>query len=492
MKCPPLVTISRLLRLAVLSTSLALAIPASAGTLSVTSGPTLTPSTAFQNSTLIVQTLNNASLVRESGTVTVTVPDAFSGTSASIAFTGNFVATAGDLASVAYSFTVDSNDSRQIVYDVVGTATINGVTQRFDSQGLITPGVNQYTANAAAAAPFPAATSGTFSGTLNLRASITLPIPPGAPSAEIPSAAAAGTLDLTIAQGDFALTGGAPTPTPTPTPTPAPAGPGLRNISTRAQVLTADQVMIGGVIIGGTTPFRVLFRVVGNSLQSGGQPVAGRLTNPTLALYDASGMEIEFNDDWGQAPEPERTEIVNSGHQPADQQEPAILRTLPPGEYTAVVRGLGNTSGICLVEAYDVNPVVSACQLANLSTRAFVGTGDNLMIGGAIVSSGPTEVVVRAIGPSLSVDGVKLTDRLGDPTLQVVNDQGTTVAQNDNWQDDPMQAQEIQATGLAPTDRNESAIMMTLPAGGTTFLLRGKGDTMGIGLFEIYDLTPRS
>lgn len=263
-----------------------------------------------------------------------------------------------------------------------------------------------------------------------------------------------------------------------------PAMTGLRNISTRARVMTGDQVMIGGVIINGTTPLRVLFRAVGNSMEVDGQPVAGRLADPTLSLHDASGAEIAFNDNWGDAPEPERTEIIDSGLQPDDPQEPAILRTLAPGAYTVIVRGKNDTTGIALVEVYDASVTMGACQLGNLSTRAFVGTGDDLMIGGAIMSGAGTEVVVRGLGPSLNVNGTPIPGRLADPTLQVVNADGENIAENDNYNPADIPAE------LAPPDSAEAAIRLTLPAGNVTTLLRGKNDTTGIGLVEIFDITP--
>ena len=245
--------------------------------------------------------------------------------------------------------------------------------------------------------------------------------------------------------------------------------------------------MIGGVVITGTEPKRVIFRAVGNSMKIQGTPVEGRLPNPTLALHGSNGARIAFNDDWGQAPEPERTQIQTSGLQPEDPQEPAILRTLLPGAYTAIVRGVNETAGIALVEVYELDPAGTS-HLANLSTRAFVDTKDNLMIGGAVVGSGPVDAVVRALGPSLRVEGVPIADRLADPTLQVVNAQGTVIAENDDWQSDPVQKQKIQDAGLAPEHPAESAIRLMLPAGGTTFLLRGRENTTGVGLFEIYEL----
>ncbi len=266
----------------------------------------------------------------------------------------------------------------------------------------------------------------------------------------------------------------------TPTPTPFPQ---LLNLSIRSRVLTGDKVQIGGIIIAGNVPKKVLFRVIGNSMKVGGNPVPGRMTNPTLALYDGSDVQVGFNDDWGTAPEPERTQIENSGAKPDDPQEPAILRTLAPGPYTVVVVGNNNTTGIAVVEAYDLDQSVP-CRLANVSGRSFVGTNDDVIIAGTIVKIPSAEVVVRGMGPTLN--GVPIQDRLVDPTLQVVNSNGVTIAQNDDWQSN--QANEIYATGLQPGHPYEAAIRLVLPAGGSTIVLRGKNNTTGIGLVEIYNL----
>ena len=266
----------------------------------------------------------------------------------------------------------------------------------------------------------------------------------------------------------------------TPTPTPVPQ---LLNLSVRSRVLTGDKVQIAGIIIAGNVPKKVLFRVIGNSMKVGGNPVPGRMTNPTLALYDGSDVQVGFNDDWGTAPEPERTQIENSGAKPDDPQEPAILRTLPPGPYTVVVVGNNNTTGIAVVEAYDLDQSVP-CRLANVSGRSFVGTNDDAIIAGTIVKIPSAEVIVRGMGPSLN--GVPVQDRLVDPTLQVVNSNGVTIAQNDNWQ--TSQANEIYATGLQPGSPMEAAIRLVLPAGGSTIVLRGNNNTTGVGLVEIYNL----
>lgn len=266
----------------------------------------------------------------------------------------------------------------------------------------------------------------------------------------------------------------------TPTPTPVPQ---LLNLSIRSRVLTGDKAQIGGIIIVGNVPKRVIFRVIGNSMKVGGNPVAGRLANPTLTLYDNSGTQIAFNDDWGMAPEPERTQIETSGAKPDDPQEPAILRTLVAGQYTVVVRGKDDTTGIAVVETYDLDQS-APCRLANVSGRSFVGTNDDVIIAGTIVKAPGAEVVVRGIGPSLT--GVPIQDRLVDPTLQVVNSNGVTIAQNDNWQTN--QASEIYATGLQPGHPMEAAIRLVLPAGGNTIVLRGKNNTTGVSLVEVYNV----
>jgi hypothetical protein len=267
---------------------------------------------------------------------------------------------------------------------------------------------------------------------------------------------------------------------PTPTPTPEAQ---LLNLSIRSRVLTGDKVQIGGIIISGNVPKRVIFRVIGNSMKVGGNPVAGRLANPTLALYDSSGTQIAFNDDWGMAPEPERTEIETSGVKPDDPQEPAILRTLAVGQYTVVVRGKDDTTGLAVVETYDLDQAAPS-RLANVSGRSFVGSNDDVIIGGAIVKAPGAEVVVRGIGPMLR--GVPLEERLADPTLQVVDSNGVTIAQNDDWQTN--QAIEIAATGLQPESPKEAAIRLLLPAGGNTIVLRGKNNTTGVSLVEVYNV----
>jgi len=254
----------------------------------------------------------------------------------------------------------------------------------------------------------------------------------------------------------------------------------LSNISTRAFVQTGDNVMIGGLIITGTGQKRVIVRAIGPSLVNHG--ITNPLQNPTLELHDHNGAIIASNDDWMNAPN--KQEIIDSGLAPSNNLESAILRSLNPGAYTAIVRGVNNGTGIALVEAYDLDSTAGS-KLGNISTRARVQTGDNVMIGGFIITgSGQKRVIARAIGPSLAQHGI--ANPLADPTLELHNGNGALIASNDNWRDS--QQTEIQATGLAPTDDRESAIARSLTPGDYTAIVRGKNNTVGIALVEVYGL----
>jgi hypothetical protein len=259
------------------------------------------------------------------------------------------------------------------------------------------------------------------------------------------------------------------------------------NISTRLRVLTDENVLIGGFIVTGTDPKKIMIRGIGPSLTAFGVP--GALQNPTLELHDNTGATIAGNDNWKDAPN--ASEIATSGLAPSNDSEAAILQTLPPSSYTVVVRGAGNTTGIGLVEAYDLGQTIPS-KLANISTRGFVDSGDNVMIGGFIVGaglgnngSGSVKVVVRAIGPSLIPFGI--TNALQDPSLELHDGNGNTLATNDNWKDGA-DAAEIQASGLAPSNDLESAILKIVPSGPYTAVVRGKNDGTGVGLVEAYNL----
>lgn len=259
------------------------------------------------------------------------------------------------------------------------------------------------------------------------------------------------------------------------------------NISTRLRVLTDDNVLIGGFIITGTDPKKVIIRGIGPSLSAFGVP--GALENPVLELHDHTGATIAVNDNWKEAPN--ASEVLNSGLAPGNDLEAAILQTLVPDAYTVVVRGANGATGVGLVEAYDLAQGVPS-KLANISTRGFVDAGDNVMIGGFIIGaglgnngSGSGRVIVRAIGPSLIPFGI--SNALQDPTLELHDGNGNTIASNDNWKDGS-QAAAIQASGLAPDNDLESALFKVLPAGQYTAIVRGNNNETGVGLVEAYDL----
>jgi hypothetical protein len=257
----------------------------------------------------------------------------------------------------------------------------------------------------------------------------------------------------------------------------------LLNISSRARVQTADNVLIGGFIVTGTDPKQVLLRAIGPSMTVGGTPVTGRMEDPVLELRNSSNALLTSNDNWQDSPE--RTQIEGTGIAPNDNRESAILRTLAPGAYTAVLRGKDNTTGIALVEMYDLGLSANSI-LANISSRSFVEAGDNVLIGGFIAGNNPvgTSILLRARGPSLQN---QLPTALDDPTLELHDSNGTTIATNDNWQDSPERTQ-IEATGLAPSHVLESAILRTVTPAPYTAIVRGKNGGVGVGVVEIYNI----
>ena len=286
----------------------------------------------------------------------------------------------------------------------------------------------------------------------------------------------------------------AQTPTPTPSLTPASQ---LSNISTRALVQIGDDVMIGGFIVQGDEPKRVIVRAIGPELSQYGVP--DFLADPTLELHDGTGALIASNDSWlhtiigGIITTNQVQDIRNSGHAPTDARESAIIGELPAGNYTAIVRGVNNTMGVALAEVYDLNPQ-SSSMLTNVSTRALVQLGDDVMIGGFIIhGTQPKRVIVRAIGPELTQYGVP--NVLPDPTLELHDGSGALIASNDDWQHTIIggiitadQVRDIRTSGHAPTDPRESAIIAELPPGNYTGIVRDKNIVIGVGLVEVYDL----
>lgn len=249
----------------------------------------------------------------------------------------------------------------------------------------------------------------------------------------------------------------------------------LGNISTRGSVGRGDDVLIGGIIVTGKTSKRVILRAIGPPL--GG---AGVLQDPILDLHDSTGNVVQSNDDWRYGPE---LEIEASTLAPNGDYDSALVATLDPGNYTAIVHGYARSTGIALVEAYDPDPA-SGSRLAEMSTRGNVRTGDDILIGGFIVLNGATRVLLRAIGPELTAFGI--SNALQNPTLELRDRNGALIEANDDWKSDNQQA--ISATGIPPTDDRESAIVRNLVPGSYTALVRGKNNSTGIALVEIYRL----
>jgi hypothetical protein len=205
-------------------------------------------------------------------------------------------------------------------------------------------------------------------------------------------------------------------------------------------------------------------------------------TNAARAIEKFGGNVPNFQDDPIQA-----SQIRASGLAPSSNLESAIIARLPPGNYTAIVRGKNSRQGIALAEAYDLNPAADS-ELGNISGRSFVQTSDDVTIGGFIIGNniGATKVIIRAIGRSLSQHG--LSNVLADPTLELRDRNGALLESNDNWQDDLDQAARIRAANLAPSNPFESAIWASLAPGNYTAIVRGKNNGVGIGLVEIYSL----
>jgi plastocyanin len=269
---------------------------------------------------------------------------------------------------------------------------------------------------------------------------------------------------------------------PTPTPTPAAGASQLLNISTRMRVQTGENVMIGGFIVTGTQQKKVLVRAIGPSLAQSN--VSDFLADPMLELHAGNGALIAQNNNWKDT---QQAEIEATTVPPKNDLESAIVSTLPANNsaYTAVVQGANSGTGVGLVEVYDLNQAADST-LANISTRGFVLTDTNVMIGGFILgnASGGARVIARGIGPSLAQSGVG--NALADPTLQLRDSNGALVRENDNWKD--TQATEIQQSGVAPANDLESAIIATLPPGPYTAILAGKNRGTGVGLVELYNL----
>ena len=340
-----------------------------AGTLTLDAGsPSYIPPEAFTNNTIAVDTtIGDPGLIHLSGGVTV-APIDLPPISATVEVSGTFSADAGDKFSVAYRFAADlpgDNTTGPVDYTLSGE--VNGIPIP-DLSGTIEPGLHLYE-GAAESPTLPIPVAGNFSGTLTL-----VFLNAGAAG---PSGASPGSLNLTVQQLDFQLS-----PNPVAVIPPSEA----QNISTRANVGTGDNVLIGGIIISGNDPTRVVLRAIGPSLAVSG--ITGILADPTLELHDSAGAVITFNDNWQDNSTEDQMVLTDNNLAPMDDLESAIVATLDPGAYTVIVRGAADTTGVGLVEAYDIDGSTTDSKLGNISTRGFVETGQNVMIGGFILGGG--------------------------------------------------------------------------------------------------------
>jgi hypothetical protein len=253
----------------------------------------------------------------------------------------------------------------------------------------------------------------------------------------------------------------------------------LANISTRLPVGADPNALFAGFIVSGNANKKVIIRGIGPSLQVNGTPLAGRLQDPILELHDAS-TTLETNDNWGDSPN--KQAIIDSTVAPTDPHESAILRSVAPGTYTAIERGVNNGTGIGVVEVYDLDTAADA-KLVNISTRGFVQTGNDVLFAGmAVVGPGSQKIIVRALGPSINVPG-----QMSDPIMELHDGNGGTLETNDNWVDSPNKQAIIDST-VAPPNNLESAIVRTLTAGSYTAIVRGVNNGTGIAVVEVYAL----
>lgn len=402
-------------------------------------------------------------------------------------FIGSTLVTTDSAGHATFSVTLPGSVAPGTTATATATRLSTGDTSQFSACVTVTPG------SAATPSPTPIATPTPTPIATPTPTPVATPTPtttpvPTPPATPTPSATATPVVTPTatpiITPTPMATPTPAGSPTPNPTATPAPIPSKAINLSTRMRVQTGDNAGIGGFIITGDAPKHVLIRAIGPSLAESGVPDV--LADPLLELHGPAGFVTLTNDNWRTTQEPD---IQASGIPPSNDLESAIDVTLVPGAYTALVRGNGDTSGVALVEVYDLNQT-TASQMANLSTRAFVSTGDNIVIAGFLLSEpaqagGLDRVVVRGIGPSLTPLGIP--DALANPALELRDSDGTLLISNNDWQDDPAQAAEISASGLAPANPLESGVAAALPPGLYTALLSGVDQSTGIGVVEVYD-----
>jgi hypothetical protein len=247
------------------------------------------------------------------------------------------------------------------------------------------------------------------------------------------------------------------------------------------RVEAGDNVLIAGFIVQGNASKRLLIRGTGPSLAAFG--ISAALQDPILELFSGN-TQLGINDNWPE--NPNAVEITATGLAPANGKESALLVMVPPGVYTAVLRGVNDATGVGLVEVYDLD-ASGAAKVVNISTRGFVLSGEDAMIGGFIITgSESSELVIRAIGQSLAA--LDVPDPLADPFLEIHDGNGAIIETNNNWRDS--QETVLKNTGLAPSDDLESALLISVPPGNYTAIVRGAGGGSGNGLVEVYQLVP--
>jgi hypothetical protein len=255
--------------------------------------------------------------------------------------------------------------------------------------------------------------------------------------------------------------------------------PRLVNIATRAKVLTADDVMIAGFIIGGNQPKKVLIRARGPSLAAAPFNVPGTLSDPVMTLYSGQTV-IDTNNNYG---DHANAANIPASFKPTSALESAILTTLSPGAYTAIVTGAGAATGVAIVEVFEID--LPEVPLVNIATRSKVQSGDDVMIAGLIIQgNAPKTVLITARGPSMALPPHNVPGTLANPYLTIYSGQ-TPIYQNDNWRSNA-NAAAIQATGNAPSNDNEAALLITLEPGAYTAIVNGVGGTSGIGIVEVF------
>jgi hypothetical protein len=432
-------------------------------TIATVSDPDQSAGSLTVTATTVPSGISVTGVTNNSGTVTATVAADCSATLGANTVVLTVTDSNGGSSTANFTVNVSANTAPTLSYNAAsvayaGSTTINPATGPSDN-GSVASIVLQ--------------SQGTYTGTISVN---------GAGVVSISNAAPAGSHSITIrATDNCGLTTDATFTLNVAAPIPAQA----LNISTRLRTDTGDKVMIGGFIIRGNASKPVVIRGLGPSLANAGVPAATVLNDPVLELHGPNGALITSNDNWKDSPQ--RSQIEGTVFQPTDDREAVILATLSPGNYTAILRGVGQTTGIGLVEVYDNNQAVDS-DLANIGTRGFVRTGNEVMIGGFTLggNNNPTRIAIRALGPSLTSSG--LSNVLADPTLELHNANGTILISNDDWQSDSASAGQLSANGLALPDPKESGIFISLSAGQFTAIVAGKNGGTGIGLVEIYNL----